>query len=52
MNDRAIGSAGDPNACRITAHSTLGFAALGDHSRLPWRFFARLVAADSSGLGR
>jgi hypothetical protein len=30
------------------AHSTRAFAALGDHARLPWRFFARLFASDSS----
>jgi hypothetical protein len=27
--------------------STLDFAAIGDHARLPWRFFARLHAVDS-----
>jgi hypothetical protein len=30
------------------AHSTRAFAALGDHARLPWRFFARLFASDGS----
>jgi hypothetical protein len=30
------------------AHSTLAFAAIGDHARLPWRFFARLCASDGS----
>ncbi len=29
-----------------SAHSTLAFAAIGDHARLPWRFFARLFASD------
>jgi hypothetical protein len=28
------------------AHSTLAFAAIGDHARLPSRFFARLCASD------
>ena len=37
---------------RGTAHSTLAFAALGDHARLPWRFFARLFASDGSLLAR
>jgi hypothetical protein len=31
-----------------SAHSTIAFAALGDHARLPWRFFARLFASDGS----
>jgi hypothetical protein len=31
-----------------TAHSTMAFAAIGDHARLPWRFFARLFASDGS----
>jgi hypothetical protein len=30
------------------AHSTLAFAAIGDHARLPARFFARLFASDGS----
>jgi hypothetical protein len=30
------------------AHSTMAFAAIGDHARLPWRFFARLFASDGS----
>ncbi|WP_161140526.1 hypothetical protein [Propylenella binzhouense] len=30
------------------ARTTLGFAAICDHARLPWRFFARLHAADGS----
>ena len=34
----------------VTAHSLLAFAAIGDHARLPWRFFARLQAADGSRL--
>jgi hypothetical protein len=34
------------------AHSTRAFAALGDHARLPSRFFARLCAADGSLLRR
>ena len=37
---------------RGTAHSTRAFAALGDHARLPWRFFARLFASDGSLLAR
>ena len=27
---------------------TMDFAAIGDHARLPWRFFARLHAAAGS----
>jgi hypothetical protein len=30
------------------AHKTIAFAAIGDHARLPWRFFARLFASDGS----
>jgi hypothetical protein len=30
------------------ARSTLDFAAIGDHARLPARFFARLFASDGS----
>jgi hypothetical protein len=30
------------------AHSTIAFAAIGDHVRLPARFFARLFASDGS----
>ena len=30
------------------ARSTLAFAAIGDHARLPARFFARLFASDGS----
>jgi hypothetical protein len=33
-------------ACEPQARSTLAFAAIGDHARLPWRFFARLFASD------
>jgi hypothetical protein len=33
------------------AHSTMAFAAIGDHARLPARFFARLFASDGSLLG-
>ena len=29
-----------------SAQTTLAFAAIGDHARLPWRFFARLLASD------
>jgi hypothetical protein len=28
----------------VNAHSTIAFAAIGDHARLPSRFFARLCA--------
>jgi hypothetical protein len=31
-----------------SAHSTIAFATIGDHARLPWRFFARLFASDGS----
>jgi hypothetical protein len=34
------------------AHSTMAFAAIGDHVRLPQRFFARLFASDGSLLRR
>jgi hypothetical protein len=30
------------------AHTTMAFAAIGDHARLPSRFFARLFASDGS----
>jgi hypothetical protein len=30
------------------AHSTMAFAAIGDHVRLPARFFSRLFASDGS----
>jgi hypothetical protein len=32
----------------VKAHSTLAFAAIGDHSRLPSRFFPRFGASDGS----
>jgi hypothetical protein len=35
-----------------TAHSTIAFAAIGDHVRLPARFFARLFASAGSLLRR
>lgn len=38
--------------CGMHARTTRAFAALGDHQRLPWRFFARLHAADGSLLSR
>jgi hypothetical protein len=34
------------------AQSTMAFAAIGDHARLPARFFARLFASDGSLLRR
>jgi hypothetical protein len=34
------------------AHSTIAFAAIGDHARLPARFFACLFASDGSLLAR
>jgi hypothetical protein len=37
-----------PSRGRASAHSTLAFSAIGDHARLPARFFARLFASDSS----
>lgn len=40
------------NGWSIPAHSTLAFAAIGDHARLPWRFFARLFASDGSLIRR
>jgi hypothetical protein len=36
----------------VPARSMLDFAAIGDHQRLPWRFFARLQASDGSLLPR
>jgi hypothetical protein len=36
----------------INAHSTMAFAAIDDHARLPARFFARLFASDGSRLRR
>jgi hypothetical protein len=36
----------------VTARTTVAFAAIGDHARLPWRFFARLQASDGSLLRR
>ena len=44
---RANGFAGGA-ARGLEAHSTMAFAAIGDHARLPWRFFARLFASDGS----
>jgi hypothetical protein len=38
---RAAARTGGRKAC-----TTIAFAALGDHARLPWRFFARLLASD------
>jgi hypothetical protein len=35
-------------AAGLGARSTLAFAAIGDHARLPSRFFARLCASDGS----
>jgi hypothetical protein len=35
-------------ASGLNARSTIAFAAIGDHVRLPWRFFARLFASDGS----
>jgi hypothetical protein len=32
--------------------TTADFAALDDHARLPWRFFARLQATEDRGSGR
>jgi hypothetical protein len=32
----------------LSARSTIAFAAIGDHARLPWRFFARFLASDAS----
>jgi len=42
-----IRAPGAPSKCG-SAQSTLAFAAIGDHARLPWRFFARLFASDGS----
>jgi hypothetical protein len=39
--DRRPAGAREPKA-----RSTLAFAAIGDHVRLPWRFFARLFASN------
>jgi len=37
-----------PSASGLKAHSTRAFAALGDHARLPARFFARLNGSELS----
>jgi len=37
-----------PREAAAGARSTLAFAAIGDHRRLPWRFFPRLFASDGS----
>jgi hypothetical protein len=49
---RAAHLAVEAGADGITAHSTMAFAAIGDHVRLPARFFARLFASDGSLLRR
>jgi hypothetical protein len=41
-----------PTSAGVAARSTVAFAAIGDHARLPWRFFARLQASDGSLLRR
>jgi hypothetical protein len=41
--DRSLRVANGSNA-----RSTIAFAAIGDHVRLPARFFARLFASDGS----
>jgi len=43
----ALGAAGG-----VTARSTVSFAGIGDHARLPARFFARLQAHGGSLLRR
>jgi hypothetical protein len=45
---RAIDLVCCPRSGRVNAHSTLAFAAIGDHARMPSRFFARLFASDGS----
>jgi hypothetical protein len=47
--DRGVVQSG---AGGVRARSTVRFAAIGDHVRLPWRFFARLFASDGSLLAR
>jgi hypothetical protein len=39
-------------ASGLNAHSTIAFAAIDDHARLPARFFARLLASDGWLMGR
>jgi hypothetical protein len=47
MSSRRLNSARAQIGARgPNARSTLAFAAIGDHERLPARFFARLFAAD------
>jgi hypothetical protein len=48
MFGRAMDLVSYPLRGCASAHSTLAFAAIGDHARLPARFFARLFAADGS----
>jgi hypothetical protein len=50
--ERRSGFSRRTGAHGVTARSTVAFAALGDHVRLPWRFFARLFASDGSLLRR
>lgn len=44
LDFRRLRLSGDGPAAR----STIAFAAIGDHARLPARFFARLQASDGS----
>jgi hypothetical protein len=48
ISDRVRFCRSRPGANAVHAHSTIAFAAIGDHVRLPARFFARLHASDSS----
>lgn len=47
-NHRTRSARTRPGASGMQAHSTIAFAAIGDHARLPARFFARLFASDGS----
>ena len=51
-SDRMMSTRSGLGTSGVKAHSTIAFAAIGDHARLPSRFFARLFASDSSLLHR
>ncbi|WP_307153868.1 hypothetical protein [Rhodopseudomonas julia] len=48
MSSNENPKAGSRGAVGAIFHSTHAFAAIDDHARLPWRFFARLFASDGS----
>ena len=52
MTSNLVRHCGGRSPAGPVAHSTMAFAAIGDHVRLPARFFARLFASDGSRLRR